>query len=175
MNYNKKPKDRILFSSGPRDLQQKQLQKSTTNDVSAELLESLQSQIKLLKEQLEQTTISDSKLNDEIADTIKNETRKYKEQLVELESENIRLKDSIQNKDILIEQLRNLKSLENVKTTTEDKDPDRPEIETKLIDPVEKDLGGAESHIKIEQLTLKEKDNMSDKVGKLKKLLGKMS
>ena len=169
ITYNKKPKDRILFSSGPRDLQRKQLQK---NEVHVELLESLQSQIKLLKKQLEQTSISDSKLNDEIAAAIKDETSKYKEQIIKLENENTRLKDSVQNKDILIEQLKNLKS--SVDNVEEDVGyAYRPKIETTLIDPIEKDLAGAESHIKIEQLTLKGKDNMSDKVSKLKKLLGK--
>lgn len=173
INYNKKTKDRRIFSSGPRDLQRKQLQKSTTDETQVKLLESLQFQIKLLKEQLEKNSIPDNVLNDEIVETIKKETSKYKEQVVKLKNENTRLKDSIQNKNILIEQLRKLNSWELVKAA-EDKDPDRPKIETTLIDPVEKDLDGAESHIKTEQLILKEKDNMSDKVSKLKKLLGKM-
>ena len=171
IRYNKS-KDRLILPRGPRDLQRRQLQETNIGEVQSELLESLRAQIKLLQEQLDSSAASDKELNDDIAEVIKKETAKNRKIIDKLENENNKLKDKIDNSDILIEQLK------QIKTTHVDDQygvvSDRPKIEDAFIDPIEKDFDEVESHIETEQLTLEEKDHMFDKVNKLKKLLGKM-
>ena len=167
INYNK-PKDRLIFPRGPRDLQRKQLREANTDPTQVELIESLQAQIKLLKEQ--PTSIVDEKINDEIIKVVKEETIKYKEQINKLELENNKLKDSLNNKDILIEQLKRISSSAVEASPVSD----RPEIEESFIDPIEKDLNNVESHIDTEETIGMSKEDMTGKVDKLKKLLGKI-
>jgi translation initiation factor 2B subunit (eIF-2B alpha/beta/delta family) len=167
INYNK-PKDRLIFPRGPRDLQRKQLREANTDPTQIELIESLQAQIKLLKEQ--PTSMSDEKINNEIIKVVKEETIKYKEQIDKLELENNKLKDSLNNKDILIEQLKRISSSAVEASPVSD----RPEIEESFIDPIEKDLNNVESHIDTEETIGMSKEDMTGKVDKLKKLLGKI-
>jgi hypothetical protein len=168
INYNK-PKDRLIFSRGPRDLQRKQLREANSDPTQIELIESLQAQIKLLKEQ--HTSISDEKVNNEIIKVVKEETIKYKEQINELKLENSKLKDFIHNKDILIEQLKQINL--NPDSVTITAESNRPKIEESFIDPIEKDLNNIESHIETKETIGMSKEDIDGKVEKLKKLLGK--
>jgi hypothetical protein len=167
INYNK-PKDRLIFPRGPRDLQRKQLREANTDPTQAELIKSLQEQIKLLKEQ--PTSIVDEKINDEIIKVVKEETIKYKEQIDKLELENNKLKDSLNNKDILIEQLKRI----NLNSGVEIDESFKPVIDPVFIDPIEKEFKTVESHIKIEKVSSVGKEDTLDKVNKLKTLLGKV-
>lgn len=54
-----------------------------------------------------------------------------------------------------------------------DVDPDRPKMETSFIDPVEKE-SKVESHIKVEDVSLDKKEEMSSKVNKLRNIMGKL-
>lgn len=168
--YNKKSsKDRLILPRGPRDLQRRQLQQASVDEPQTELLESLRSQIKLLQDQLDSSAVSDKELNDEIADVIKKETAKHRERINILENENSVLKSTIQNSEMLIEQLKQIKMVD-----TESSVYNEPEIDPVFVDPIEKDLEPIESHIEVEtELTIGKKD-ISDKVSKLKELLGKM-
>jgi hypothetical protein len=50
---------------------------------------------------------------------------------------------------------------------------DRPQMETVFIDPLEGDAGeGLEAHIDVEEVSIEQKENIQDKVSKLKNLLG---
>ena len=50
---------------------------------------------------------------------------------------------------------------------------DRPQMETVFIDPLEDDAGeGLEAHIDVEEVSIEQKENIQDKVSKLKNLLG---
>jgi hypothetical protein len=52
-------------------------------------------------------------------------------------------------------------------------EPDRPQIETVFIDPLEVGAGkGLETHIDVEEISIKQKENIQEKVSKLKDLLG---
>lgn len=52
---------------------------------------------------------------------------------------------------------------------------DRPQMETVFIDPLEADAGdGLEAHIDVKDISITQKENIQDKVGKLKNLLGNL-
>ena len=52
-------------------------------------------------------------------------------------------------------------------------DPDRPKMENIFVDPLDKDSGdNLESFIKVEDISKKEKEDISNKVNKLKNLIG---
>ena len=170
LTYNKKgSKDRLILPRGPRDLQRRQLQQASVDGSQEELLESLRSQIKLLQDQLNSSTVSDKELNDEIADVIKKETAKHRERINILENENSVLKSTIQNSEILIGQLKQIKMVDTESSVYND-----PEIDPVFVDPIEKDLEPVESHIEVETGFTMGKKDISDKVSKLKDLLGKM-
>ena len=171
LTYNKKSsKDRLILPRGPRDLQRRQLQQASVGESQAELLESLRVQIKLLQDQLDSSAVSDKELNDEIADVIKKETAKHRERINVLENENSVLKSTIQNSEILIEQLKHLNTVD---AKPEMVDTERPKIEEAFIDPIEKDFDSVESHIETKETVGMSKEDVIDKVDKLKKLLGK--
>jgi len=169
-NKSKGTKDRLILPRGPRDLQRRQLQQASVEEPKAELLESLRAQIKLLQAQLDSNVVSDKELNDEIATVIKKETAKHKERINELETENSILKSTIQNSEILIEQLKQIKIADS---KLEVVDVERPKIEEAFIDPIEKDFDSVESHIETKETIGMSKEDVVDKVSKLKKLLGK--
>ena len=169
-NKPKNTKNRLIFPRGPRDLQRRQ-QQADVGGSQTELLEALRAQINLLQEQLNSSAVADEKLNDEVSAIIKEETAKHKKRINQLENENEVLKAKIENSDILIGQLKQIKT----STVAEQEfKQDRPRIKESFIDPIENDFEGVESNIKIEQLTLKESTTTSNKVNKLKKLLGKV-
>lgn len=172
LTYNKKSnKDRLILPRGPRDLQRRQLQQANVDEPQTELLESLRAQIKLLQNQLDSSAVSDKELNDEIADVIKKETAKHRERINVLENENSVLKSTIQNSEILIEQLKQIKIADS---KLEMVDTERPKIEEAFIDPIERDFDNVESHIETKETVGMSKKDVTDKVGKLKKLLGKV-
>jgi len=165
INYNKKSiiKDRQIFSRGPRDLQRKQQEESSFN-----ITNELREQIKYLNEQLKKT--SNEQIDHEIIKGVKEETIKYKEKINKLENEVSKLKDIIENKDVLIEQLKQIKEISSGAVIK----PDRPIIEEVFIDPIDTDFDDVESYIKTKETVGMNKEDVDRKVDKLKKLLGKM-
>jgi TolA-binding protein len=159
-------------SGGPRDQQRRQLQEVLISQNQIDLVDSLKAQIKLLKDQPETKPFTDEQIDDEIIKAVKEETVKYRERINELENENSMLKINIQNKEILIEQLKQVKGSMGIIET--ENEPDRPKIKTSFIDPIEKDFGNVETHIKTKEVAGDGKENMFDKAAKLKKLLGKV-
>ena len=56
-----------------------------------------------------------------------------------------------------------------------DVDSDRPQMEEVFIDPLDASAGdGLESHIKVEDVPIEEKEAIADKVDKLKSIMGKL-
>lgn len=170
----KKPynQGRRSASGGPRDQQRRQLQTSLVDQNQTDLIGSLKEQIKLLKNQPEIKSFTNEQIDDEIIKAVKEETVKYRERIKELENENNMLKINIQNKETLIEQLKQIKKTVAVAETKSESD--RPKIEVSFIDPIEKDFENVEAHIKTEEVAGAGKENMLDKAAKLKKLLGKV-
>jgi hypothetical protein len=156
-------------SGGPRDQQRRQLQEVLISQNQIDLVDSLKAQIKLLKDQPETKTLTNEQIDDEIIKAVKEETVKYRELIRNLELENDKLKNKLENKNILIEQLKEISSCAvEVQPVS-----GRPEIEPTFIDPIEKEFKSMESHIKIEEVSNIGKDDMINKVTKLKELLGK--
>jgi len=108
------------------------------------------------------------------------------------------LKDIIKNKEEMIQQLRDskeaggisedkltallaeaTKKIEDMAMTSQglskaDVDPDRPQMETVFVDPIEREEK-VETHIKVENdVTIDKKEQMTAKVDKLKSLMGKL-
>ena len=106
------------------------------------------------------------------------------------------LKDVIKSKDVIIQQLLDSKPqtsdnklIELLGDTTkkiedmaiqmsmhqtgEMPDSDRPKMETVFVDPIEKE-SKIEKHFEVEDVSVKEKAQMDDKVNKLKNLMGKL-
>ena len=54
-------------------------------------------------------------------------------------------------------------------------DPDRPQMEVKFVDPIDKE-SKVEKHfeVEVEDITINKKEEMGSKVDKLKNLLGKL-
>jgi hypothetical protein len=86
------------------------------------------------------------------------------------------LKAKCDAQEDLISELKS--ALSNAGTRSEvpiEIDPDRPQMEEVFIDPLELGAGsGLESHIKVEDVSIDEKEDMADKVSKLKHIMGKL-
>jgi TolA-binding protein len=157
-------------SGGPRDQQRRQLQDFLVDQNQIDLIDSLKEQIKLLKDTPKVSQFTDEQIDNEIVKAVKEETIKYRELIKDLESENDKLKNELENKNILIEQLREISS----RAVEVQSISDRPEIKPIFIDPIEKEFKSVESHIKIEEVSNTGKDDTVNKVTKLKELLGKV-
>jgi hypothetical protein len=108
------------------------------------------------------------------------------------------LKEIIKNKEDIIQQLKDNKSsagisesklvellgeatkrieemsMNNQGLSKIDVDPNRPKMETIFVDPIEKTAPEIEKHFEIEDVATDQKDQMLDKVNKLKNLMGKL-
>lgn len=193
IRYNKEfvSKDRRILSRGPRDQQRKQNEITTDNSA---LVNELRSQIKKLQSQL-QNTYTTEQVNEEVLKAIKDETinlkEKYNKRINNLTLE-LRTKDN--EIKLLKKQLSELsdnkvttllteanKKIEDMSKRitvggghiTEVPESDRPKMETIFVDPTE-DKAGMEKHIKVKDVSVTKKEQMEDKVGKLKKLMGKL-
>ncbi len=139
-------------------------------------------------------------MDDEIRRAVSESIKNIKETTnKEIEELKLKLKGSKKNEEILLKKLeeaekaRNdnitklleeqIEKLENLNISTAIHnatkyeeivvDPDRPQIETTFIDPLEIHAGeGLELHIDIKNISSDEKEDMFEKVDKLKQLLG---
>jgi hypothetical protein len=101
---------------------------------------------------------------------------KLKEEKTKLEIDNKGYKEVLKVKDEMIEVLKQKQQVVHV---SEDgfieTDPNRPKIEDVYIDPLEKTSGdGFEKHITVDDVPTEEKEKITDKVDKLKNLMGKL-
>lgn len=125
---------------------------------------SLELEIKSLKEKIEEMKLN-KKETIKIIDDLKTKLN-----TVAILEEKLKSKDDIiKSKDEIIETLK----VNNSYNINESFDTDRPSIENIFVDPLESGSGDAlESFIKVEDLSHKEKEDISDKVNKLKNLIG---
>lgn len=187
LTYNKDytPRNKRVTTSGPRDRQIKQSRDNNPiSTLDGELVETLKSQIALLQEQLSKkiTGYTDDQVNNILAKTIKDETKKLNEEIASL-------KEIIKNKDELISTLKNQSADYNKLTTllaettrklnsgvvvpeNVEVGPDRPTMEEVFVDPSTPADGELESHIGVDVVPGSEKKHMEDKANKLKNLLG---
>lgn len=97
--------------------------------------------------------------------------------LIEVEKLNAKIETQqalLAEKDARIEELKQMRTSVPV-AYQQKEDPDRPKMEEVFVDPLEKDAGeGMEAHINVSDITIDEKENMEDKVNKLRNIMGKL-
>lgn len=176
----------------------------TDDQVNEEISKALDSELKVVRaEYSKEISILKEKCK-VLEETLKNfrESRekdsdimnKLREENIILKSENASLKEKINSKDEIIQQLKDSQSKEV--TISEDKiaamiteatknltlqssdgvaqivDKNRPQLETIFVDPSESQTN-VETFIKVEDISIDQKEDLRDKVGKLKGLMGK--
>ena len=179
-----KPDGRKLVSGGPRDLQRRQGNQHTS-DVD---IISLKTEFNNLKEELRKTRLqkmpdgffSPEQVDEEIRKAVQQaieetmESLKSTEHLSEIKEFKKEIERLKQNLDMKEELITVLKSRPPVNDAVVE-EPDRPQMEQKFIDPLDKDAGkGLKSHIDIIDVSTTDASDMSKKVDKLKGLLGKL-
>jgi len=195
--YNKNipnKKNRLLTPNGPRDIQRRQML-----DAQSDIVEGLKSQVVLLQEQVNKSLSSVNsdgrytaeQVNEAVINAVKSEVdalkAKYESTIRELTNENKILKETnlrltsnvAGNSNITDEQLQKMLSTA-VAQLTENKKADvvvensRPKIETVFIDPSDhKSANGVETHIIVKEDS-SAKENMNNKINKLKGILGSL-
>jgi hypothetical protein len=196
MRYDKNipsKKNRLLSTSGPRDIQRRQML-----DAQSDIVDGLKSQVVILQEQVNKSLTSvrsDGKytaeqVNDAVINAVKSEVEslksKYESMINGLEMENkilretnIRLSSRSENGNNLTEaqlqkiistamvQISDNKQIEIIEETK------RPKIETVFIDPLDnRNVNEMETHIKVKE-DYSSKEKMNDKLSKLKNIMGK--
>lgn len=176
---------RKLRSGGPRDLQRRQkITQSTESDITGleKRFDSFKEELqKIQPQKLPKEFFSPEQVDEEVRKAVEqaiaevsNNTNKNGdglEEIIQLKKEIAVLKQNLVGKEELIETLKS----KVVVSGAEIVDHERPKMEQQFIDPLEKDAGkGLKSHIDVTDTTESEKDNMSEKVNKLKNLLGKL-
>ena len=181
INYPKefiKPDGRKLRSGGPRDLQRRQeviQNKEIDIDELEKQFDKLKNELKKPQRQPE-GFFSPEQVDEEIRKAVEQAITEItqsdsSEEVNELKKEIAVLKQNLTGKKELIETLKHRTST----FVVEDVEPDRPKMEQQFIDPLEKDAGkGLKSHIDITDVSTIETEDMSEKVNKLKGLLGKL-
>jgi chromosome segregation ATPase len=191
-----KSNGRRLVGGGPRDLQKQQQQFTERSDIINEL----KNEIIKLTEEVQREPSGDytgEQMDDEIRSAVSNaieglgeEIKNYRKQekqfFVDLkekdeELEKVKDKHSKEIKSLLKEHNEKLEKLTTsiIKSGERDvedyQENDRPKIEAVFIDPLEKDAGKAlEPFLDVKDISTNEKENMFDKVNKLKDILGKL-
>ena len=188
-----KPDGRRLVSGGPRDAQ-KRLENPTV------AIQELKKEIKRLSDELRERPViggftgeqMDEEIRKVVSESIKNIKETTSKEIKELKS---KLKKSKENEETLLKKLEDIEKakndnitkllkeqvekLENLSIPTTIKyeeilvDTGRPQIEADFIDPLEKYAGeGLELHINVEDVPSNEKEDVFEKVDKLKQLIG---
>lgn len=101
---------------------------------------------------------------------------KLKKEKTKLEIDNNGYKEALKVKDEMIEVLKQKQQVVHVSENGFiETDPDRPKIEDVFIDPLEKTSGdGFEKHIVVDDVPTEQKEKITNKVDKLKSLMGKL-
>ena len=197
MRYDKNipsKKNRLLSTSGPRDIQRRQML-----DAQSDIVDGLKSQVVILQEQVNKSLTSvrsdgqytAEQVNEAVISAVKSEVAalkaKYESKLRELEAENRVLKETnirLSSRPESVGNITEARLQEIISTTvnqiSENKqieiieETKRPKIETVFIDPSE---SGSVNNIEV-CITSKEdnsaKENMNDKISKLKGILGSL-
>lgn len=199
MKYKKPTKikyGRVVNKSGPRDLQ-----KRMNGNPSIEVvIDELRLQVKrltkeLLTKQSAKNIITperlDAEITKEVTIALENTKKEYKIIIDNLNNKVTSLKERLKSKNELIEVLKNEKEIsidsdkiariisEEIQKmsirTNSGFINDRPQMEEVFIDPLDDNAGKSfKSYINIEDVSTNEKEKITDKVTKLKNLLGSL-
>jgi len=182
LTYNKEyvPKDKRLASGGPRDKQMKYLKTSASNGVSDELVSELRNKIELLQLKIDNSTQSgytDEQVNSMISEVVKQQTTILEGKIVLLEDTVKHLRNTVVDKEVIIDSLKFQLSNSNKLTVLIDDHnvvnaDSRPSMDTVFVDPLEEKFDNIESFIDISISHSDDKQQMDSKVNKLKNLLG---
>lgn len=197
MRYDKNvpvKKNRLLSTSGPRDIQRRQML-----DAQSDIVDGLKSQVVILQEQVNKSLTSvrpdgqytAEQVNEAVISAVKSEVAalkaKYESKLKELEAENRTLRETnimlnnrpegvnnlteVQLQKIISTAMVQISDNKQIEIMEETK---RPKIETVFIDPSD---SVTNNNIEV-CITSKEdnsaKENMNDKISKLKGILGSL-
>jgi len=101
---------------------------------------------------------------------------KLKEEKTKLKIDNKGYKEALKVKDEMIEVLKHKQQVVHVSENGfVETDPNRPKIEDVFIDPLEKTSGdNLEKHIIVDDVPTEQKEKITNKVDKLKSLMGKL-
>lgn len=206
IKYNKeirKKDGRRLFGGGPRDLQKRQMQQTSTDDSVVVVLTEEIAKLRKELQDVNNTSFTaeqvDEDINKVVGKTIEELTTKHREESKQRQSN---FDEAISNSNALMVELKEqnkflTEKLCEMKKTTDPEIlnklttlftevtekmtlnsttvPDRPQMETVFIDPLEAGVeDGLESHINIKDTPVTSKGNIQDKVSKLKNLLGNL-
>jgi len=188
---------RHLRTGGPRDLQRRQQIQDTSSTVA---IQDLKTEIKKLSDELRERPViggfTGEQMDDEIRKAVSGSLKNIKEATSkEIEELKLELKKSKGNEEILlkklekaekvknddiisllkeqVEKLENLNIRPTVQFEEKPVDIDRPQIETTFIDPLEIDAGKElEPHINVKDVSHGEEENVAEKIGRLKQLIG---
>ena len=201
MKYKKehiKPNGRKLLSGGPRDLQRRQLQSETVIDHS-DVINELKNEIARLSNELKERPVtngfSGEQVDNEIRSAVTEAIGNLKEEIKERNERENNLASDLKKKEkelekakdehtkqvekLLKEQNRKLEELttsvlNGQRTGSVEIESDRPKMETVFIDPLEKDAGKDLESFIVKDISVNERENMFEKVDKLKGMLGKL-
>lgn len=206
IKYNKeirKKDGRRLFGGGPRDLQKRQMQQTSTDGSVVVVLTEEIAKLRKELQDVNNTSFTaeqvDEDINKVVGKTIEELTTKHREESKQRQSN---FDEAISNSNALMVELKEqnkflTEKLCEMKKTTDPEIlnklttlftevtekmtlnsttvPDRPQMETVFIDPLEAGVeDGLESHINIKDTPVTSKGNIQDKVSKLKNLLGNL-
>jgi hypothetical protein len=184
LTYNKEfvSKSSRLSASGPRDRQLKQSSLTTGSGIDIELISDLKSQISSLQSQLRSVATSgytDDQVNDLIYKSVKEQTASLSDKVLHLETVIASLNEVISAKESTILALKSLIDSNKLTTVISDSHvvvDSRPVINTVYVDPIDSDSDqDMVSFIAVDSQVGETSDTVSDKVNKLKNLLGNKS
>lgn len=200
MKYKKehiKPNGRKLIRGGPRDLQNRQKQQLSNVVDPTDLIKELKGEIDKLSEELRERPVvngySGEQMDDEIRTAVTDAVKDLKEDMVQSNDKEQKLAVELTEKEKELEKIKNAHNEEIRKLLTEHSeklerltatvmggtavqhpDNDRPQLEDVFIDPLEDDAGkDLKPFLEEKIISVDEKDNMFDKVDKLRGMLGK--
>lgn len=197
-----KSNGRKLIGGGPRDIQRRQVQSDSGNIDHTDTIKELKDEIKRLSTELHERPViggfTGEQVDKEIRNAVTDAINDLKKEIKESAGREKELTKELKFKDKELEKTRDKYSkeianllkehnrkLEELTTSllmrsqngeiVENVDNNRPKMKTVFIDPLEEDSGkGLESHVGIKDVSINEKENMFEKVDKLKGMLGKL-
>ena len=193
-----KTNGRKLLSGGPRDQQRRQRQSETVIDHS-DIINELKNEIARLSNELKERPVtngfSGEQVDNEIRSAVTEAIGNLKEEIKERNERENNLATDLKNKEKELEKAKNEhtkqvekllkeqnKKLEELTTSVingqrtgpVEIESDRPRMETVFIDPLEKDAGKDLESFIVKDISVNERENMFEKVDKLKGMLGKL-
>lgn len=175
MEYHKgvsKKPGRVTQMKGPRDYQRDQNNDSLVVELRKQInklerkLKSVDNKKQFTAEQM------DAEIRDAAKSAIEETSIRYKKKIKILESELEVVEEKLKLKEEMIEILKSKVVLKEEDLIVE---KDRPKMKNVFVDPLDRKAeDGLVSYIDVENISMDEKENIQEKVDKLKLLLGNL-